>query len=287
MAAQLRRRIVQQFSGRGQRADVWRGLDWFLATSEFLNLGYSAWYQPHVLSSQSRLVRVVGEGLASRLPRDSDQHVLDLGCGRGGSTITLADALGCECTGIDLVPYNVTTASANASERALPVEYCVGDATMLPFCDGAFSACTAIDALVYVPEKARVFRQIARVLRDGGVLAISDLVAADGLDDSERATVDRFAAAWDMPALPSVRDYRETIQSAGLVIDALRDVTAYSLGHFGKYSGLFLTLERAAGGAIPWVLRQGGMEPSHVTAQIRRAHDALPSLRHVLVYART
>lgn len=74
-----------QFSYQGSRADIWRVFDTVLNTREFLNLGYSPWYLPHVVgSSQRRLARNIGTGLAARLPVTEDVRLVDVGCGRGG-----------------------------------------------------------------------------------------------------------------------------------------------------------------------------------------------------------
>ncbi|WP_311173242.1 SAM-dependent methyltransferase [Halobellus ordinarius] len=109
----LRKRVTDQFSYRGERAGIWRAFDLLLDTDEFLNLGYSEWYQPHVVgSSQRRLVGEVGSRVASYLPATDGIRFLGVGCGRGGPAIHLADRFGFSVTGLDLVPYNI--------ERRLP-----------------------------------------------------------------------------------------------------------------------------------------------------------------------
>ena len=150
----LRERITDQFSYRGDRADVWRAFDLLLDTDAFLNLGYSAWYQSHLVgSSQRRLVTQVGSRVASHLPATDGVRLLDVGCGRGGPAVHLADRFGFRVTGLDLVPYNVARATENARERRVDAEFVVGDATQLPFANGSFAACTAVDALVYLPDR--------------------------------------------------------------------------------------------------------------------------------------
>lgn len=87
----LRDRITEQFSYGGERADIWRAFDRLLDTDEFLNLGYSDWYQPHILgSSQRRLATKVGATLGAHLPMMEGVRLLDVGSGRGGPAIHLA-----------------------------------------------------------------------------------------------------------------------------------------------------------------------------------------------------
>ncbi|WP_251341769.1 class I SAM-dependent methyltransferase [Haloplanus halophilus] len=282
----LRERIADQFSYRGERADVWRGFDLVLDTDAFLNLGYSPWYLPHVVgSSQSRLARVVGRRLAAALPETAGVRLLDVGCGRGGPAVHLADRFGFDVVGVDLVSYNVRRAADTAAGRP-DAAFVVGDATRLPVRSDALPACTAVDALVYVPEKAAVFAELARVLEPDGVAVCSDLVARSDLDDADRAAVDAFADAWDMPPLPTVDAYRAAVDGAGLTVRSVEDLTANSVGRFRRWTTLYLGLAGAFDGRpLAALLRRFGLDPSAVTEQVRRAHEALPDLRHVVVVA--
>ncbi|MFC6764216.1 class I SAM-dependent methyltransferase [Natrinema soli] len=93
-------------------------------------VGYSEWYQPHVVgSSQRRLVMEVGSGIASHLSATDGVRLLDVGCGRGGPASHLADRFGFRVTGLDLVPYNLERATENAREKHVETEFVVGDAT--------------------------------------------------------------------------------------------------------------------------------------------------------------
>lgn len=286
----LRERIAEQFSYRGERADVWRLFDLLLATDEFLNLGYSERYRPHVLaSSQRRLVTEVGATVASHLPATDGARLLDVGCGRGGPAIHLADRFGFRVTGVDLVPYNVARATANARERGptTTTDFAVGDATALPFAPDSFAACTAIDALVYLPDRAAVFDAVADVLESGGVFALSDLVARPDVDARDRELVDAFADAWDMPPPGSVDAYERAIDEASLELVAVEDLTRHSVGKFRRWTTPFRWLIASPLGAlVERLLRARGLDPATVLDQIERAHRALPSLRHVILVAR-
>ena len=288
----LRDRIVVQFSYRGERADVWRAFDRFLDTSGFLNLGYSPWYLPHVVgSSQRRLAAMVGADLVRRGfgsgsgSGPEDARLLDLGCGRGGPAIHLADAYGFDVTGVDLVPYNVAAAVANAARADADPAFLVGDAATLPFREDAFDGCVALDSLVYVPDRAAAFGEIARVVRDRGLVAVSDLVVREDPDRSARAAVDAFAEAWDMPPLSTTRQYRHGMGEAGLAVDAVRDITRNSTGRFRTWTRLYLAIADRFGPGLDRLLGRWDLDAATITRQVRRAHAALPHLRHVIVYA--
>ncbi len=284
----LQDRITDQFSYRSDRADVWRAFELVLDTDAFLNLGYSEWYQPHVVGScQRRLVTQLGSRLVASLPDTAGERLLDVGCGRGGPAIHLADRFGFRVTGVDLVPYNVGRAAENAAESAQAIEWVVGDATRLPFASAAFAACTAIDVLVYLPDREPVFRRVADVLEPAGVFVGSDLVRRSGIDPSEQAAVDSFAEAWDMPSLGTVERYAAAIESTSLDLVAVEDVTGHSVGRFRKWTTLYLRLLGSPiGPLVQRLLRAADLDTDAITDQVRAAHRALPFLAHVVFVAK-
>ena len=284
----LRDRITDQFSYRGEGADIWRAFDILLDTDEFLNLGYSKWYQPHVVgSSQRRLVTEVGSRIASHLPATDGVPLLDVGCGRGGPAIHLANRFGFSVTGLDLVPYNIARATENAREIRVEAEFVVGDATQLPFSTDSFAACTAIDALVYLSDRDRVFTAIADVLEPEGILVLSDLVMRPDVSGTERGYVDSFANAWDMPSLGTVEQYNTALYDASFELEAVDDITDHSVGQFRKWTTLCLRLFRSPlRTVVERLLRANDLDPSAVTEQVRVAHHALPFLQHVILVAR-
>jgi len=100
--------------------------------------------------------------------------VLDVGCGPG-VMIEAVVARGGRLTGIDLSAEMV--GRARDRSRALRAEdrcrFVVGSAEGLPFEDAAFDAVTAMGVLEYVPDDARALREMARVVRPGGVVIVT------------------------------------------------------------------------------------------------------------------
>jgi SAM-dependent methyltransferase len=107
-------------------------------------------------------------------------RVLDLGCGAGrhafeayrrGAHVVAADLdLG------ELAPVNGMFAAMRAEGEAAPPAAAVAtaaDATRLPFPDGAFDRVVAAEILEHVPEDTRMLAEIARVLRPGGIAAVT------------------------------------------------------------------------------------------------------------------
>lgn len=287
MTDRLQDRITDQFSYRSDHADIWRGLDLFLDTDTFLNLGYSTRYQSHLLGSpQRRLVAKIGTELTARRPELPGDRLLDSGCGRGGPAVLLAKRFRFDVTGIDLVPYNVATARAYAHRHGVPAEFLVGDAVRLPFDARSFAVCTALDAVVYMSEKSTVFEEMGRVTRKDGFVVVSDLVVGGDMDTVGTSIVDGFADAWDMPPLPTLERYRHYVEQAGLAVERIQDISPNSIDRFRKWSRLYLWLVESLEGFVELVFTQRGVDVETITEQVRRAHAALPYLRHVIVYAR-
>lgn len=258
-----------------------------LETEAFLNLGYSPRYLPHIIgSSQRRLVTHLGEKLAPFLSSTTDPRVLDVGCGRGGPTVQFADRFGVPVAGIDLVPYNVARARENASALAGEVSFVLGDATTLPFDQGSFAACTAIDSIVYLPDRPAAFREIADVLRPGGMLVLSDLLTKSSQTAEQRDRVASFATAWDMPVPDTVSTYRERLAETGFSVVEQDDITANSVGRFRRWTTPFhFLMASPAGSFVESLLDRYGLDPEPIADMVNRAHRALPHLRHVVIVA--
>lgn len=104
--------------------------------------------------------------LVSRVPPWS--NVLDVATGTGAVARRLLEH-GCTVTGLDQSPEMLRVARARLGERARFVE---GRAERLPFDDASFDAVTFTYLLRYVEDPGAVLRELARVVRPGGTLAM-------------------------------------------------------------------------------------------------------------------
>lgn len=182
----------------------------------------------------------------------------------------------------------MTLARDNAASHAVPAAFIVGDAAHLPVPPGSVHVCTALDSLVYVPEKRAAFDEMATVIDDGGLVALSDLIRGKGLTETDRTAVEEFADAWDMPPLVSLDQYRHLIEGVGFTTVEVHDISRHSVARLRKWTGLYLRLvDNGVGNTVARLIRRHGLDMATITEQIRRAHTALPHLRHVTIYARS
>ena len=111
--------------------------------------------------------------LVSRIRASSSDIVLDVACGTGAVALELVRQHGCRVVGVDQSDEMLREARARAAgdER---IRFEQARAEELPFEDGTFDALTVTYLLRYVDDPAATMRELARVVRPGGRLAMLD-----------------------------------------------------------------------------------------------------------------
>lgn len=100
---------------------------------------------------------------------------LDVGCGLGGPARYLAETRGVEAVGIDLTESFCADARDLARATGARARFACADATRLPFAEAAFPLVLIQAATMNVPDKAALYREVARVLAPGGRLLLHDI----------------------------------------------------------------------------------------------------------------
>ena len=102
--------------------------------------------------------------------------MLDVATGTGSVALELVRKHGCSVVGIDRSPEMLAVARGRVAARGLEarVELHEGRAEALPFPDGTFEALTVTYLLRYVDDPAATIRELARVVRPGGTMAMLD-----------------------------------------------------------------------------------------------------------------
>lgn len=103
----------------------------------------------------------------------SPTSVLDVATGPAGVALEIAARTGAQVTGVDLTPQMLRAGAANVarSRQAGQVHLAVARAEELPFADATFDALTFTYLLRYVADPAATVKELARVVKPGGVIA--------------------------------------------------------------------------------------------------------------------
>lgn len=101
-------------------------------------------------------------------------HILDVGCGIGGSSLYLAGKYNASATGITLSPVQATRAKQRAAEFGLSdrANFQVADALNMPFADNSFDLIWSLESGEHMPDKVKFLQECYRVLKPGGTMIV-------------------------------------------------------------------------------------------------------------------
>jgi sarcosine/dimethylglycine N-methyltransferase len=151
----------------------------------------------------------------------ADMSVLDVGSGVGGPARFLAATFGCQVTGVDLSEPFVDAARylTERTGQSGQVSFHAASALELPFDDGHFDVAVLQHVAMNISDRARLYREILRVLKSGGKFATFDVVLNSGNP--------HFPVPWARtPAtsfLLTADATREAIEAAGFRMLAWQD----------------------------------------------------------------
>jgi len=147
----------------------------------YANYGY--WTEPGQTMAQAAaaLTRLVAE---SAQLAQGDQ-VLDVGCGYGAGAVVFARDYGvARVTGIDVTEVRIAegqryVAAQGCADR---IELRMGNATRMDFADASFDKLVSVECAFHFDTRVDFLREAARVLRPGGLLALTDMIPRRGAD---------------------------------------------------------------------------------------------------------
>ena len=163
--------------------------------------------------------------LAELLGLAGSERVLDVGSGLGGPSRFLAWRYGAQVSGLDLTAEFVAVAQMLTRRTGLvdKVDYRQGNALDLPFSDMSFDIVWSQNAAMNIADRDRLYREMRRVLKAGGRLALQEVAAGPGGPP-------HFPVQWarepSISFLYSPDETREKLETAGFRVAIWQDTTA-------------------------------------------------------------
>jgi tocopherol O-methyltransferase len=183
--------------------------------------------------SPLRACEVLEEKIVAQLGLTEGSWVLDFGSGIGGPTLHMAKVSSASFVGVT----NNERLNQQAREKAAQLGLAhkarfvtLGDTDYknLPFPDGGFDAVTFYESVCHIPDKAALFRELARILKPGGRLGGMDwLQRPFGEHQTEEQILKFMRPLNESTAIPghgTVESYQRMMEDAGLRVLVARDL---------------------------------------------------------------
>jgi len=156
------------------------------------------------------------------------ERVLDVGSGLGGPSRYLAWHYGCRVSGVDLTAEFVRMAEMLTRLTRLTdkADFRHGNALELPFEDMSFDVVWSQNAAMNIADRDRLYREMARVLKPGGKLALQEVAAGSA---GPPHYPEQWARTPGISFLFSQEATREALEAAGLRVLVWHDTTQAAL----------------------------------------------------------
>jgi cyclopropane fatty-acyl-phospholipid synthase-like methyltransferase len=195
------------------------------------------------------------EFLAHKAGVGSATHVLDAGCGVGGSSIWLARHRGARVTGITIAPEQVDIATRLSREAGLEhlLSFHEMDFAATSFPEGSFDVVWNIESMCHSFDKEQYLRHVLKLLAPGGRFVCLDMFGRDGQEEAPPAQA--MCKNWSLTSVPSVARVRGWLQAIGFIGVESEDVTEQArrpveaLHSMALNAKLMLRVERALTGS--------------------------------------
>jgi arsenite methyltransferase len=218
-------------------------------------IGYDAGELARILPDGANLGLSCGNpgAIAALKPGET---VLDLGSGAGFDAFLCGPKVGPtgRVIGVDMTPDMLTKARANCAGYAkrtglANVEFRMGEIEHLPVADASVDVVISNCVINLSPDKPQVWSEIARVLKPGGRVAVSDIVLLKPLPEVVRGMVEAYIGCVAGASL--LEDLRTMMRDAGLTQVQLTPKPAYVETLSQGDDPLYRQIRDGLGGAAP------------------------------------
>jgi ubiquinone/menaquinone biosynthesis C-methylase UbiE len=189
--------------------------------------------------------RKASEDFLVQLGLSAGMHILDVGCGLGGTARFVASCYRSRVTGIDLTGEYVETGNTLCRWVGLAhrISLHQGSALAMPFADRSFDGAYMLHVGMNIEDKEKLAQEVARGLRPGSRFGIYDVMRTG---PGDLAYPVPWAAMAELSAVAEPDEYRSALQAAGFAVTAERNRRDFALAFFTE-----LRAKTAAAGGPP------------------------------------
>ena len=223
MDAEYRKSIISYYDNT--RLD-YRML-WFSKKTRAVHFGY---YDHEVKSHAEALLNLNKVMALKGAVKDGD-IILDAGCGRGGSSLWLAENYNVHVTGITLVPHQVEKAQKAARKSQLEnrISFSEQDYANTNFKDNTFSLIWACESLCHASEKLNFYKEAFRLLKPGGRLICADYFRTNRpLPHQGEKLLHDWLDGWSIKDLDASSEHQRHAEQCGFTEFEIENITEYT-----------------------------------------------------------
>jgi SAM-dependent methyltransferase len=175
--------------------------------------------------------RQATENFLNRFNFSEKDHILDVGCGLGGTSRFIASKFNNRVTGIDLTQEYIDTGQILSNWVGLDKQVTLyqGSALSMPFEDETFDGALMMHVGMNIENKALLFSELYRVLRPGTSIGVYDVMR---INDGELAYPVPWATADSTSYLSTPEQYKQEMNNAGFIVTTEKNRGDFALGFF-------------------------------------------------------
>ena len=200
---------------------------WYGKKSRSVHFGY---YDREVKTHEEALINLNKVMALKGGVKDGD-IILDAGCGRGGSSIWLAENYDVKVTGITLVPHQVQKAQNAACKNQLEnrLAFYEQDYTCTDFKDESFTLIWACESMCHAKDKLDFYKEAFRLLKPGGRLVCADYFRTGrSLNPEGEKLLHAWLNGWSINDIDSLSEHQENAEKSGFVGFEMENITEYT-----------------------------------------------------------